>query len=249
VTIRRLAGATARPTTGRSRRTRITVAIVGSVGLVGALAACGSQPGPTRGVLPTTIATPPASSSPSAATSDGPAPSPSLGPGTSASAAAGGDAVAVDQALLSFVPISGHGLIQTIDPDTTAEVAQDPDLRDNATALMIASYIPAPTASSASTGGVDDIAVVSVVRLRDPAADDTWFRAWRDSYDAAACANAGGVARNSQTEIGSHTVFIGACNGGSFTYHTRVSDGAILISITSIGTRHLGETIMERLAP
>ena len=153
----------------------------------------------------------------------------------------------VDPSLLSFIPIGGHGLIQTTDPDTTLQVAHDPDLAANASGLMIASYIPDPTKASGAPG--DDIAVVSVVRLRDPAADDTWFRAWRASYDAGACANAGGLARTSQIDIGSHTVFIGACSGGSFTYHTRLSNGAIVISINSIGPLRIGETIMERLAP
>lgn len=212
------------------------------------LAACGSQPEPTPGVLPSTIATPaPPLGSSQARGLDG---SGSPGPGISspvASTTGGKAAVTVDPALLSFIPISGHGLIQMTDPDTTLQVAQDPDLIANATGLMIASYIPDRTFSSGAPG--EDIAVVSVVRLRDPAADDVWFRGWRDSYDKAACANASGVARNSQVEIGTHTVFIGACQGGSFTYHTRLSSGAIVVSITSVGGLHLGETIMERLGP
>jgi hypothetical protein len=202
------------------------------------VSACGSS-GPTARVLPDPIASASAAAPGSPATL--PAPTSALG-----ESPASGD-VLVDQSLLSFIPINGHGLLQSIDPDTTAQVAQDPDLRANASALMIATYTAVPT--SASAAPTDDIAVVSVIRLRDPSAGDDWFRAWRDSYDNAACANAGGVTRNSQTDVGTHTVFVGACAGGSFTYHTRLADGAIVVSITSVGSLRLGETIMERLAP
>jgi hypothetical protein len=155
--------------------------------------------------------------------------------------------VAVDRSLLAFIPIGGGGLIQMVDPETTAQVARDPELESNATGLLIVTYVPDPTLSSGAPG--DDLAVVSVVRLRDPAADDAWFRGWRESYDTAACANAGGVTRNSQTDVAGRTVFIGACAGGAFTYHTRLSNGAIVVSITSIGPLRLGETVIERLAP
>jgi len=229
---------------GLSRRsaTAVTAARRAATGLALALVfgGCGSQPAPA--VLPSAIATPavsPGATSPDSA-------SPPASPVT-ASPAGSGAAVTVDQSLLSFIPITGHGLIQTIEPETTLQVARDPDLVANATGLMIASYIPDPTLASAAPG--EDIAVVSVVRLRDPSADDTWFRGWRESYDDAACANAGGVARNSQTDIAARTVFIGACRGGSFTYHTRLDDGAVVVSITSIGDLHLGETVMERLTP
>ena len=140
-------------------------------------------------------------------------------------------------------------MIRTPEPDTARDVARDPDLGANASGLMIATYVPVPESGSAGPTDGGDIAVVSVVRLRDPSADDAWFRAWRESYDEAACANAGGVARNSQTDIAGRTVFIGGCAGGSFTYHTRVANGAIVVSITSIGPRRVGETVMERLAP
>lgn len=219
------------------------VALLAVLGL--ALTACGSQPGPTPGVPPTSLATLPPSAHPSVALAAG---SPTAGsPPAAGSPTIGGNVVDVDRSLLSFIPITGNGLIQTVDPDTAAQVAEDPGLQDTASALMIAAYIPDSALSSGAAG--DDIAVVSVVRLRDPSADDTWFRGWRESYDAAACANAGGVARTSQTDIGTHTVFIGGCAGGSFTYHTRLASGAIVVSITSVGDLRLGQTVMGRLGP
>ncbi|HLO34507.1 MAG TPA: hypothetical protein VK194_00430, partial [Candidatus Deferrimicrobium sp.] len=168
----------------------------------------------------------------------------STGPGPSLD---GGSDVAADQSLLSFVPASGGDLQVSYDPQTTADVARDPALRASASGLAIALFTPRST--SASPVPFDDLAVVSVIRLRDPALDDAWFRDWRDSYDGAACANAGGVTRHAQTDIGGHTVFVGSCAGGAFTYHTRLAGGAIVISLTSIGPARLGQTIMERLAP
>ena len=208
------------------------------------LGACAASPTltSTPSALPTTIAPP--GGSPAAPASSGPTGSASI-PASSPS----GSVVVVDPSLVSFLPSSGQGLVRAIDPDTTLQVAQDPELRANATGLIIAIYTAAPSPGAASPTDGNDIAIVSVVRLRDPSVGDDWFRSWRDSYDAAACANAGGVSRNSQTDIGTHTVFIAACSGGSFTYHTRLANGAIVISITSIGGLHLGETVMQRLAP
>ncbi len=220
-----------------------------AVGLASlALAACGTGPsGPTPRVLPDISAAPSASRVVPPTASTGGAGSPAAG-GAGSPAVSG--VVAVDQSLLSYVPIGGNGLVLSIDPDTTAQVAADPALRANANGLIIAIYTIAAIASSAPSsepGG--DVAVVSVVRLRDPSFDDAWFRDWRDSYDRSACANAGGVVRNAETDLATHHVFIGSCAGGSFTYHTRVAEGAIVISITAVGPSRLGETIMERLAP
>jgi hypothetical protein len=200
------------------------------------VSACGSINVPSASVAPSL-----------APGSAAPRPSPSRAVAETPSPSLPSSDVLVDPGLLSFLPPGGADVLQMVDPDTTGQVAQDPELRANASAMIIAVY--RWNLRTPSPGPADDLAVASVVRLRDPSKDDAWFRDWRDSYDTAACANAGGVARNSQTDIGTHTVFIGSCAGGSFTYHTRVAGGAIVISITSIGATHLGETIMERLAP
>ena len=230
--------------------TQAVLAILVFVGVVVlasvALAGCGSTTGPTASsspVAPTPSLGPPAASSTAATTSS---------PGSNASGYAvgsprPGETVQLDPDLLTFLPTGGNGLIRTADPTTAANIATDPNLRANASALMIAVYTPG--AESMSAGPGEDFAVVSVIRLRDPKADELWFRGWRDSYDSAVCAQAGGVARNSETTIGSRTVFVGSCAAGSFTYHTRVADGAIVISINSIGPANLGRIVMERLAP
>jgi hypothetical protein len=214
-----------------------------AVGVV--VTGCGSTPGPSSSASPRVVAvTASPTIAPDSAGSSSPVPTGSSGPiGSSGSS----ESVQVDPGLLSFIPVGGNGLIRTVDPDTAANIATDPSLKANASALMIAIYMPEP--SSMSAAPAEDFAVVSVIRLRDPHADDAWFRAWRDSYDAAVCAQAGGVKRNSETAIGTHTVFVGSCAGGSFTYHTRIADGAIVISINSVGPANLGRTVMERLAP
>jgi hypothetical protein len=218
----------------------VAIVVLGSL----AVAACGSVTSPSPRVLPDPIASSTAASPRASADTASASASTSRSPGASPG---DGSAVRVDPSLLSFLPIGGNGLIQAVDPDTTAQIAQDPALRASASALIIATYLPAPT--SASAPPAEDFAVVSVIRLRDPNADEAWFRDWRDSYDAAVCANAGGVSRNSQTNMGTHTVYVASCAGGSFTYHTRIADGAIVISINSIGPANLGRTVMERLSP
>lgn len=155
--------------------------------------------------------------------------------------------VDVDRTLLNVVPISGNGLIQAYDPDTSAQVADDAALRTSASAVAIAVYTLSAPDPSAAPG--DDLAVVSIVRLRDPSVGDEWFRDWRDTYDEAACANAGGVDRHAETQINGRTVFVGGCAGGVFTYHTRLEDQGVVVSITSIGAAKVGETVLQRIAP
>lgn len=196
------------------------------------IAACGSVPpsvpvGPTN--APATLP-PPASS-----------PAPTSAPASLA-------AVVPDPTLLDILPIGGDGLILTYDPDTTARIAADPGLAADASGLAVG-LATLGRAAGRTAGPLDDLAVVSVARLRDPAASEEWFRDWRDTYDTAACAQAGGVARRAESTINGRTVFIGSCAGGAFTYHVRTDDGATVISITSIGARRVGEAILRRLAP
>jgi hypothetical protein len=192
------------------------------------VAGCGSGPSPT------------ASPTGSAATV-----SPSVAP--SATATAGSTVgspplVAVEPGLLSHVPAALAGIALTFDPDTTARVAADPGLGRDASALAMA--IAASPGSSS-----EDLAVVSVIRLRDPTVGEPWFRTWRDSYDAAACGSAGGVAGHAQATIHDRVVFIGSCAGGAFTYHVRLTDGPFVVSAISVGPLRLGEKLMEGIVP
>ena len=187
-----------------------------------------------------TAPTPPPSpaSRPSASASAPPANS-----STSGGSIAAGTAVTSDPSLLAVVPATAAGLQLDYDPDTTASVAADPALAADAKALAIGLAVPAGQATPS------EFVIVNVVRLRDAGKDDTWFRGWRDTYDQGACDQAGGVAGNAQAEFNKHAVFIATCAGGAITYHVRLEDGAIVLSLTSIGPGRPGERLMRALPP
>jgi hypothetical protein len=197
-------------------------------------AACGSTAPASSG--------PPASApaaSPRAATA---APA---SPSAAASGPAGSPAAAIlaDPSLLDALPAAGAGLQLIYDADTTASVMADPTLARDASA--IATGLATPTGQATP----EEFVIVNAVRLRDPAKDEDWFRAWRDSYDAAACAQAGGVTGHAESQIQGRNVFIGTCANGVFTYHTRIGGGGTVLSLTSIGPSRLGEKLLEQIAP
>jgi hypothetical protein len=201
-------------------------AAIGLLAAVAALEAC-SGPAPTGGApsqVPSqaigSVASPPASTAPSATAT----------PST-------GLAVEADPGLFTVIGGSSDGLNFVFDPDTTARVAADPDLARNAVGVAIGLY------TVTGQQPVQDFAIVSVVHLRDPSVGDDWFRSYRDSYDEAACAQAGGVDRHSEATIGTNHVFIGGCAGGAFTYHIRAETRGIVVSITAAGPARLGERL------
>lgn len=157
-------------------------------------------------------------------------------PDPSASAPAG--AIAVDEGLLDVLPDQVAGIDLVGDPDTAAAIASDPDLAATAEAIAVALAI-----APGDSGG-EDLAVISVVQLKPGVFDEVFYRSWRDTYDAAACEPAGGVAGNAQAEIGGHDTYIGTCAQGAFTYHAYLEDLDRLVSITSVGEGRLGEQVV-----
>jgi hypothetical protein len=207
---------------------RATVALGAALAGLAGLAGCGLDPSPAPSSVP-------ASASSAVASTPSAAPSPTLplnGPSDSLS-------IVADPGLISSVlGAAVTGLTFQYDADTTTRVMTDAGVRKDASALGIGLY------TVTGQTPVEDFAIVSVLRLRDPArADDEWFRSYRDSYDDSACAQAGGVARHSQTEIQTHTVFIGSCAGGAFTYHLRTRTGDLVVSITGVGPGRIGERL------
>ena len=152
--------------------------------------------------------------------------------------------VEADPALLEFIPDTPDGLEEFYDSDTTRQVAADPALAKDAVGLAIALYIVPGAAAPAS-----DLAVVSIVRLRDPSIGEEAYRTWRDTYDASACDVAGGVSGKAQSTINGRVVYIGSCSGGALTYHVRIRQGSIIVSVTSIGPMRLGEKVMKAIEP
>jgi hypothetical protein len=166
--------------------------------------------------------------------SSGAAPTPAASAGS-----ASGSAVAADPALLDLLRSGVAQLTMTYDPDTTTSVRSDPAVVRDAQSMAIGLATPAGKASP------DEFVIANVVRLRDPSRDDAWFRSWRDTYDQAACEQAGGVQGNAETKIGDRTVFIGSCRNGVLTYHVRLEDGGVVVSLTSIGPSRLGEQLLR----
>ena len=129
------------------------------------------------------------------------------------------------------------------DAQTSAQVAADPALAHDVSALAIGLYTIRGQQPAA------DFAIVSVLRLRDPSVGTEWFRQYRDTYDAAACAQAGGVERHSESDFGPNHTFIAGCAGGAFTLHVRLSARGVVVSITSVGPARLGQQIAADAIP
>jgi hypothetical protein len=208
---------------------------IGAFVIVMIVTACDPGPGPTA---TPSIAAP--AVSPSA-----PASSPSTSSPSTVDPAASSDLVVeVDPALLDVIPNVGDGMELAYDAETTKQVADDPALANDAVGLAIALYRVAGALAPAS-----DLAVVSIIRLRDPSMGEGAYRTWRDTYDASACGPAGGVAGNAQSTINGRIVYIGSCKGGVLTYHVRIREGAVVVSVTSIGPMRLGEKVMKAIEP
>jgi hypothetical protein len=146
--------------------------------------------------------------------------------------------VRIDSSLLAHLPSTVGGLALIEDPDTESRDAADPAHAVDLAALAVA------IAADPSTG---DLAVASVVRLKPGIYSDAYFRSWRETFDSGACSQAGGVAGSAESVIAGHRTFIGHCNGGVLTYHVYLTAPDIIVSISSIGERRLGELIVQGL--
>jgi hypothetical protein len=230
---------------GGARLAPLTMALATAAALA---VGCGpTTPTPLSTVVPTASPSPAGSS---VATASAPASaSASAGPSAAASPTEPGETgpplpagVIVDPGLLEVLPAEVDGVGLQPDPDTAAEVAADPMLAESALSLAVALAV-APGAS-----GGENLAVANVIRLRPDVFDEVFYRGWRDAYNEAACAVAGGVESESQDEIGGRQTQIATCAGGALTYHTFLVDQGFLISITASGERRLGELILESVA-
>jgi hypothetical protein len=222
---------------GPSARVAPSVVAIVAVAVLAAPAilfsGCGPAQAPSNAAASATGSLAPASTAEGPSSSDMPSPQRSdpASPGV-------GAAAQVDPGLLAFLPSTVEGIPLTLDPETSATIAADPSVAADATGLAVA------LAAVPGSSGADDLAIVSVVKLRDPAKDETWFRDWRDTYDQAACGHAGGVIGNAEAQLGGGTVHIGSCSGGVLTYHTRLEQAGIVVSVTALGSRRLGEEVM-----
>lgn len=208
---------------GRRPAAAWKVALVATVAVAASLvAACG--PGPTPS--PSSAASLRASATATASATTG-------SPSSSVAAL-----VAIDPSLLELLPgdVAGHPFEASA--EAAAESASDPALAATTDAIAVA--IAADPATSS-------FVVASVARLKPGIFDEGFFRDWRDSFDEAVCAQAGGVSGNAQAEIDGRTVYIGTCAGGSHTYHARLEGANAILSVNAVGDARLGEELMKTL--
>lgn len=178
----------------------------------------------------------------------GPSPVATVQPSAAASTSAGSSpssappsgAVTVDPSLLEILPAEVAGAPLQAAPEAATNIALDPSLATDVEAIAVGLAVAAGSSTS------DDLVIVNVVRLKPDVFDDTFFRGWRDTYDAAACDSAGGVVGNAEGEIDGRKVFIGSCVNGAFTYHVRYGED-VIISMTSVGEGRFGEQVVNNL--
>ncbi len=125
-------------------------------------------------------------------------------------------------------------------PETAAGLTSDLELGASASAIAVGIALgPGDSAG-------DDLAVASVVRLRPDVFSKAFFADWRASYDAAACAPAGGVSSHRQEVIAGRTVEVTGCVQDATIYHVHLANDR-LVSITSAGPRKFGQLILAGL--
>jgi len=166
-----------------------------------------------------------------------PAATPATAPPPSAAPGPSGEAfLAYDEALLAILPAELDGLAVTSAPEAAADLQADRDLAAAGERVALGLVVdPA-----------GELAVAAVIALRPGVFSEAFWRDWRDSYDAGACAQAGGVRGRAEAQIGGRLVYIGTCEGGARTYHVQLEDRNMLVSVTAIGeVRRLGERLVE----
>lgn len=151
-------------------------------------------------------------------------------------------AITVDDTLLELLPNDVGGVPLTGDPATAAEIAVDPSLTGFVAAVAVAAaFAPAPS------GLVGDYVVVTLARLEPGVFDDAFFRDWRDTFDGAVCAQAGGVAGHAEAGIAAHRTYITTCAGGVRTYHVHLASSGVIVSMQAMGDGRFGERVVEGL--
>jgi hypothetical protein len=146
--------------------------------------------------------------------------------------------VAIDPSLLDHLPAQVDGLDVMRRPESDVTAAADP---------VVTEFGEGVVTGLAIDPASGDFAYATLVRLRPDAFTDEIYRSWRDSFDEGACSQAGGVVRIAITEISGREVHIDSCEGGVRTYHVWLENSRVLVSISSLGDRRLGELLVASL--
>jgi hypothetical protein len=208
----------------------LAILVVGACGDSGS-ARPSMPPGPTPVGPPETLPPPQTSEPASVSASSGTTPAP---PVTSPSS----DAVVRDDTLLDLLPSAIDGAPVIVEEQSFAEAATDPAFADNVQRAAFA-VVTTPT----------DLASGVVAKLRAGVFDAAFFADWRDTYNEGACAQAGGVATNAETQLEGRTVYITTCAGGMLVYHTHLGEQDAIVSLFSLGEARFGERLMRGLRP
>lgn len=144
---------------------------------------------------------------------------------------------AVDPALLDILPPDADGRERRDDPETAAEIAADPGLQGTVEAVALALY-----------ADTESYVVTTVSRLRPGVFDETFYRDWRDTFDAAVCEQAGGVdLGHGEVEIDGRLVFRSSCVGGIVIQHLHLDEPVTLLSLQGAGPVDLGVVVLDDL--
>jgi hypothetical protein len=225
----------------RSRH-RAGLAISVTFVLAVALAGCGTAATATSpaSTLPAASATQPTQTETAAPSGSG-ASSASTVPSASADMSAGTSRpLIVDSSLLALLPERVDGVPIVASPETAAGMTSDLSLGRSASAIAVG------IALAPGDSGSEDLALVSVVKLRPGIFSDTFYDGWRSAYDTAACAPAGGVTTHRHQVAGRYAIEVTDCAGGATIYHVHLADD-VLVSITAAGPRKFGELILAGL--
>lgn len=183
------------------------------------------------------------SPSPSQSAAASPAPPATASPASttglpSASTPTPGAAVPIDPDLLDALPTAVDGLALVRTDEALADALADPGLVAFAEAVAAAIAVDPATA---------EFAYATVIRPRVVPPSKEELLDWRDSFDEGVCLQAGGVSGTAEADIGGRPVFIGSCAGGVRTYHAWLGNRGLLVSVSSVGERRLGEQLVEGL--
>ena len=144
----------------------------------------------------------------------------------------------IDPTLLEHLPAQVDGLDVMRSPESDLAAASDPVVTEFGEGVVTALAIDPASG---------DFAYATLVQLPPGAFSQELYRSWRDSFDEGACSQAGGVVRIAITEISGREVHIDSCEGGVRTYHAWLEKSRLLVSVTSLGHRRLGELLVEGL--
>jgi len=146
--------------------------------------------------------------------------------------------VVIDPSLLDHLPAQVDGLDVMRRPESDAAAAADPVVTEFGEGIVTGLAIDPASG---------DFAYATLVRLRPDVFTADLYRSWRDSFDEGACSQAGGVVRTAVTEISGREVHIDSCEGGVRTYHAWLESSRVLVSVSSLGERRLGERLVGAL--